>query len=70
MTVCMGDSNVSIDPGFVYIKYTAVFTKDFEHQVPPVKLFAGLAGTGYPAKRDKFTGCLLALFKVALITDG
>lgn len=69
MNVCMGDSNVGRDLGFMYLKYTAVFTKDFEHQVPPGKLFAGLAGTGHPAKRDKFTGCLLARFKVSL-TDG
>ena len=33
----IGDSNASIDPGFVDIQSTAVIPDDFEHGVPPAK---------------------------------
>jgi len=52
-SVCIGNTDAGIDPGFVDIKSTAVFTKDFEHLVPPTKILAGLAGTGHPAKSSQ-----------------
>lgn len=47
------DSNAAVDPGFVNIKSTAVFAKDFKHRVPPKKRIVGLAGTGHPAKSSQ-----------------
>ncbi len=35
--VCIGDADTGIDPGFVNIQTTAVFTEDFEHGVPPAE---------------------------------
>jgi len=52
-TVCIGNPDAGKYPGFVDIKPTTVFTKDFEHKVPPEKIFAGLAGTGRPAKSSQ-----------------
>jgi hypothetical protein len=52
-TVCVGNADAGKDPGFVDIKTTTVFTKDFEHKVPPAKKFAGLSGTGRPAKSSQ-----------------
>jgi len=47
-SICIGNTDAGIDPGFVDIESTAVFTKDFKHRVPPTKIFAGLAGTAAP----------------------
>ena len=52
-SICIGNTDAGIDPGFVDIESTAVFTKDFKHRVPPTKIFAGLAGTGHPAKSSQ-----------------
>ena len=49
----IGNTDAGIDSGFVDIKATAVVAKDFEHRVPPVKKFAGLAGTGHPTKSSQ-----------------
>ena len=49
----IGNTDAGIDPGFLDVKSTAVVTKDFKHRVPPVKKFAGLAGTGHPAKSSQ-----------------
>ena len=49
----IGNTDAGIDPGFVDVKATAVVAKDFKHRVPPVKKFAGLAGTGHPAKSSQ-----------------
>jgi len=52
-SVCISDSDTGINPGFVDIKTTTVITKDFEHRDSPTKIFAGLAGTGRPAKSSQ-----------------
>lgn len=49
-SIGIGNPDADIDPGFVDIKSTAVFTKDFKQRVPSTKVFVGLAGTGHPAK--------------------
>jgi hypothetical protein len=52
-SVCISDSDTGINPSFVDIKTTAVFSKDFKHRIPPTKRIAGLAGTGHPAKSSQ-----------------
>lgn len=51
--VGIGNTDAGINPGFVDIKATTVFTENFEHRVPPVKKVAGLAGTGHLAKSSQ-----------------
>ena len=49
----IGNTDAGIDPGFVDVKATAVVTKDFKHRFLLQRKFAGLAGTGHPAKSSK-----------------
>ena len=53
MAIGIGNTDAGIDPGFVDIKATAVVAKNYKQRVPPVKKFAGLAGTGHPAKSSQ-----------------
>lgn len=50
MSIGIGNADAGIDPGFMDIETIAVVTKYFKHKVPPIKKFAGMAGTGHPAK--------------------
>jgi hypothetical protein len=52
-TVCISDSDTCIDPSFMDIKTTEIFSKDFKHRDPPTKKIVGLAETGRPAKSSQ-----------------
>lgn len=52
-TIRIDNTDAGINPGFVDIKATTDFMKNFEHIVPPVEIVARLAGTGHPAKSSQ-----------------